>query len=327
MPLPFTLRQLEIFDAVIRSGSLSAAARELTTAQSSVSSAIDELERQIGQHLLVRRRAQGVWPTAAGRQLHREARTVLRAATEAGRILQERDGQLRGPLTVGVYQTLAPYLLPLILGDFARAHPLVELSFAEVRHAELMAGLKDGTLDVGFTYPIGVPEGVSHQRVLTRDAHVLMPAGHRLADRTELTKADIADEPLILLGDAPSKVNTLRVLHLTEDDPRIAWVTSSMPLTRALVGVGLGVSVLVQPDASALTVDGHEVVEIPLVDAERVEVHMAWLAPAERRRPPRRITELVRFVQESLGPHMDALPVRAAAAMAPRDQSSPAGTD
>jgi len=310
VPLPFTLRQLEVFDAVVRAGSLSAAARELNTAQSSVSSSIDELERQLGQHLLVRRRAQGVWPTAVGRQLHREARTVLRAATEAGRILQERDGQLRGPLTVGVYQTLAPYILPLILGDFARTHPLVELSFEEVRHAELMSGLAAGTIDAGFTYLLDVPEGISHQPVLTRPTHVLLPADHRLARRRQVTKADIVTEPLILLGDAPSMINTRRVLELTDDDPRIAWVTSSMPLTRALVGKGLGISVLVQPDASPWTVDGHEVVEVPLVDAEHVTVHLTWLSPGERRRPPRRVLELVKFLQQALTPHIQGITER-----------------
>nr|WP_255459713.1 LysR substrate-binding domain-containing protein [Micrococcus sp. TA1] len=314
VPLPFTLRQLEVFDAVVRAGSLSAAARELTTAQSSVSAAVDELERQIGQHLLVRRRAHGVWPTAAGRQLHREARAILRAADEAGRVLQERDGHLRGPLTVGIYQTLAPYILPTILGDFAAEHPGVELSFEEVRHADLLAGLTAGTIDVGFTYLLETPEGISHQPVLTRPTHVLLPAGHRLAGRQELTKADIAEEPLILLGDAPSMLNTRRVLELTENDPRIAWVTSSLPLTRALVGKGLGISVLVQPDASPWTVDGHEVVEIPLVDAERVTVYMTWLAPAERRRPPRRVTELVNFLHASLEPRIQAIATRREAA-------------
>ncbi len=308
MALPFTLRQLEIFDAVVRTGSLSAAARELTTAQSSISSAIDELERQVGQRLLVRRKAQGAWPTAAGRQLHRESAIVLRTAMEAGRILQERDGQLRGPLTVAVYDTLAPYILPMILTDFARAHPLVELAFVETDHDGLMAGLRSGAIDVGFTYPHDVPPEIDHELILHRKPHVLLPADHRLAGHSRLTLEDIADEPLIMLGNTPSKANTLRVLGLAERDPRIAWETTSLPLTRALVGAGLGISILVQPDASPWTVDGHPVVEVPFeVDADDVRVHVAWLRPVERRRPPRRVTELVTFARERFTPHIDAI--------------------
>ncbi|MEW1980462.1 LysR substrate-binding domain-containing protein [Citricoccus sp. NPDC079358] len=305
MALPFTLRQLEIFDAVVRTGSLSAAARDLHTAQSSVSSAIDELEKQVGQRLLVRRKAQGAWPTAAGRQLHREAGIVLHTAQEAGRILQERDGQLRGPLTIGVYQTLAPYVLPLLLGDFAAEHPLVELSFVEVQHAELMAGLTSGAIDVGFTYLHEVPAEVDHQPILERPPYVLMPADHPLADRPSVTLADLTAEKIILLGDAPSKANTLRDLATTEDDERIAWVTSSLPLTRALVGKGLGVAILVQPDASPWTVDGHPVVEVPLhVQDGNVFVHIAWLKPQARRRPPRRITEMVTFAETNFSSHI-----------------------
>lgn len=311
MALPFTLRQLEIFDAVVHSGSLSAAARELTTAQSSVSSAIDELERQVGQRLLVRRKAQGAWPTAAGRQLHREAGIVLRTAQEAGRILQERDGQLRGPLTVGVYGILAPYILPMILVDFAEAHPLVELSSVEVRHAELMAGLASGAIDVGFTYPHEIPAGIEHEEILNTQPRVLLPAHHRLARRDTVAVADIAGEPLVLLGDAPSKSNTLDLLGITEQDPRIRAVTSSMVLTRALVGKGLGVAALVQPEASPWTVDGHPVIEVPFaVGHNRSQIHVAWLKPAERRRPPRRITELVAFTQERMADHIDRIDKR-----------------
>ncbi|MFC7401390.1 LysR substrate-binding domain-containing protein [Citricoccus sp. GCM10030269] len=311
MSLPFTLRQLEIFDAVVRTGSLSAAARELTTVQSSVSSAIDELERHVGQRILVRRKAQGAWPTAAGRQLHREAAIVLRTAHEAARILQERDGQLRGPLTIGVYQTLAPYILPLILGDFAEAHPLIELDFVEVRHAELTAGLTSGAIDVGFTYPHEMPGVIAHRAVLETQPRALLPAHHRWAQQKTVTVEDLAEEPLILLGDAPSKASTLDLFGITEDDPRIKAVTSSIVLTRALVGRGLGVATLVQPDASPWTVDGQPVVEVPLaVSADRSRVHVAWLRPAERRRPPRRITELVAFVEERLPAHIGRIDER-----------------
>jgi DNA-binding transcriptional LysR family regulator len=308
MSLPFTLRQLEIFDAAVRTRSLSGAARELHTAQSSISSAIDELERQLGQRLLMRRKSQGAWPTAAGRQLHREAAQLLRSAQEAGRSLQERDGQLRGPLVVGVYQTLAPYILPLILGDFAAKHPLVDMAFVEAHHAELMSRLLAGSIDVALTYLHEVPEEISHQPILHRPPYVLVPAGHRLAGHQVLTVRDIAQEPLVLLGDSPSKANTLRVLGISEHDSRIRWVTSSLPLTRALVGKGLGVAVLVQPDVSPWAVDGNEVVEVPLeVDADDVQVHVAWLRPAERHRPPRRITELVAFIEQRFTAHISAI--------------------
>lgn len=305
MALPFTLRQLEIFDAVVRAGSLSAAAGELTTAQSSVSSAIDELERQVGQRLLVRRKAQGAWPTAAGRQLHREAVSILRSAQEAGRMLQERDGRLRGPLAVGVYHVLAPYILPMILADFGRAHPQVELSSAEVRHTELMAGIASGAVDVGFTYPHEIPDGVDREEVLRGRPRVLFPAGHPLARCSSVTVRDISQEPVILLGGIPSKTNTLDLLGITEQDPRIRAVASTVVLMRALVGRGLGVAVMFHPDASPCTVDGHAVVEVPLdVEFDRAHVHAVWVRAAERRRPPRRITELVSFMRQGMSGHV-----------------------
>jgi DNA-binding transcriptional LysR family regulator len=214
-------------------------------------------------------------------------------------------------MSIGVYQTLAPYVLPLILKEFARAHPLVEISFIETQQAGLMSALTSGSIDVVFSYPHEVPAEVAHRVILERSPHVLLPADHRLAGRESLSLWDIADEPLILLGDAPSKAITLRVLGISSQDPRIRWETSSRSLARALVGAGLGVTTLVQPDASPWTIDGLPLVEVPLlVSVPDVHVHVAWLKPAEGQRSPRRVSELVTFMHEHFPQHIQRIDER-----------------
>src|SRR5699024_6525151 len=93
--LPFTLRQLEIFLSVIENRTSSAAAKDLHTAQSSISAAVNELEYQVGHQLIIRLKAQVTWPTTAGGQLYRDTVELLRSAEETARHLQERDGQVR----------------------------------------------------------------------------------------------------------------------------------------------------------------------------------------------------------------------------------------
>jgi len=310
MAPPFTLRQLEIFRSVLETGTISAAAQALHTAQSSVSAAINELEKQVGQQLLIRRKAQGTWPTTAGRQLYRDAVELLQIAEEAARHLEERDGKIRGLISIGIFATLSPYVVPLILTEFRSRHPLVELEFHEEDHDELITKLHQGIYDVALSYLESNPpsEELAQQEITTRATHVLMSARHRLAQYEFVTLKDIEQEPLILLGHTPSRDNTLRLLGLKISDPRIAWVTSSMPLTRALVGHGLGVSLLVQPDASVKTADGIELTQVPL-QAEKSTAYLGviWRKPAHHRRPPRRITSLIQFCTEEIGSHIDAI--------------------
>src|SRR5690625_1321211 len=310
MTPPFTLRQLEIFRSVLETGTISAAAQALHTAQSSVSAAINELEKQVGQQLLIRRKAQGTWPTTAGRQLYRDAVELLKMAEEAARHLEERDGKIRGLISIGIFATLPPYVGPLMLTEFRSRHPLIKLEFHEEDHDELITKLHEGIYDVALSYlePKPPSEELAQQEITTRATHVLMSARHRLAQYEFVTLKDIEQEPLILLGHTPSRDNTLRLLGLEINDPRIAWVTSSIPLTRALVGHGLGVSLLVQPDASVKTADGIELTQVPL-HAEKSTAYLGviWRKPAHHRRPPRRITSLVQFCTEEIGSHIDAI--------------------
>src|SRR6516164_5007226 len=99
------MHQLRYFVAVAQTGSFSRAAEHCYVSQPSLSQQIQKLERGVGQRLFDR----------LGR------RAVL---TDAG----ERQG---GRLSVGAIPTVAPYLLPLVLGRFLRQHPLAELTIHE----------------------------------------------------------------------------------------------------------------------------------------------------------------------------------------------------
>ncbi|MGO1181561.1 MAG: LysR substrate-binding domain-containing protein [Micrococcaceae bacterium] len=304
--IPFTFRQLEIFCVVVEQQSATAAAKQLHVAQSSVSASLAELERLVGRQLLMRKQARGTWPTAAGKQLYREATVLLHAGREMHGRLQERDGQIRGPLTIGLYRTLAPYIAPLLLTEFAQAHPNTNVTIVEGDQPELFDDLNAGNLDAAITYRTPTSSGIAGALVTARRPHVLLSAQHRFAQQEALTLQEIEEEPLVLLADTPSRDHTLELLGISLDSPRIALTATSMPLTRALVGHGLGVTILVQPDASSVTVDGMPVVEIPLkTNAAPTATHLYWRTSALERRPPRRVMTLLSFCRERLDVNRD----------------------
>src|SRR5699024_2476837 len=139
------------------------------------------------------------------------------------RHLQERDGQVRGKISIGIFETLSPYVIPLILTKFRRKHPLVELEFHEEDHDELIEKLQLGAYDVALTYldPEPPSNNLSQQTITTRNTHVLMHQGHHLAHEKSLSLTEIESEPLILLGQTPSRDNTLRLLGITINHPRV----------------------------------------------------------------------------------------------------------
>ena len=112
MPLRFTLRQLEYLVAVGECGSIVLGAERVNVSSPSISTAIAQLEQDLGLQLFVRRHAQGLSLTDAGRRMVAEAQSVLAAAGRMTDLASEITGSLRGPLTVGCLQTVAQMLLP-----------------------------------------------------------------------------------------------------------------------------------------------------------------------------------------------------------------------
>ena len=107
----YSLRQLAYFVAVAETGTLAGASSTLHVSASALSLALDELDRALGAQLTVRRRAQGVRLTPAGRETLRRARRLLREAGELADAAGGDPGDVAGTVQVGCYTTLAPSLL------------------------------------------------------------------------------------------------------------------------------------------------------------------------------------------------------------------------
>ena len=82
MQLRFTLRQLEYFTVTAQTGSIAATSRILNVSSPSISTALSQLEKDLGAVLFVRRRPQGLSLTEAGRTLSAQAEIILNNATE-----------------------------------------------------------------------------------------------------------------------------------------------------------------------------------------------------------------------------------------------------
>ncbi len=125
-----TLRQFRYFMAVCESGSVAAAARMISIAQSAITKSILELEGSLGMALFART-AKGMALTQAGYRFQASARKVISAVAEAGMLDRGRPEALTGSLTIGVTSLVAGYYLADLFARFQRSHASVRIGVVE----------------------------------------------------------------------------------------------------------------------------------------------------------------------------------------------------
>ena len=274
--IPFTLRQLEYFDATASEGSLAAAAQRCNVSASALALALGELESQLSLQLFVRRKAKGVTLTPAGSRLLSLARLILSGAESLAADAWQVSSSLSGRFAIGCFPTLAPFFLPGIMQAFQGNYPALALDLVEAPAPELGELLLQGRIDVALMYSVDVSPQFTFDAVREYRPYVIVAAGHPLASRGRIQLGELVSEPLILLDVHPSRLNTEHIFGSLDLLPRIGHTTTSFELVRCLVARGLGFSVLFQRPASTLTYDGNALAILEL--DERVEGTVVGLA-------------------------------------------------
>src|SRR5262249_42932400 len=136
--MKITLRQMAVFDAITRLGSVSLAAREVALTQSAASMALRDLERNLGGEPFHRHRKRLVL-NDAGRRLRPRVRSVLLGARDIE--LSADAGGHQGALLVGASSTIGHYLLPAICDGFMRDHPGVSIALTVLPAVDIIKGV------------------------------------------------------------------------------------------------------------------------------------------------------------------------------------------
>ena len=191
--LGLELRHLRVFLAVIKYGGITRAARRMHIAQSAVSQAIKQLERECGIQLL-ERRPDGVRPTPAGEQLAHHARRILDAVEVLEGDMASYRGHAKGVVSVGVMSSIAVLLMGPLIRSVDRELPDVSLRVQEGVADELLEALRLERLDlVVLLSPIDAEElPVVHTGDLPLS--IVVAPDHPLADRGKVALADLAEE-------------------------------------------------------------------------------------------------------------------------------------
>ncbi|NLT25463.1 MAG: LysR family transcriptional regulator [Microbacteriaceae bacterium] len=266
MPASFTLTQLRYFVVVARLEHMTHAATELSVTQSTLSSAISQLEREVDAQLFDRLPRRGLRLTDAGRALLTRSLRLLEDADLLGDSLHDEPTELAGELTVGIYAPITPFRAPTLLHEFEQRHPRVALTFLEGDQQSLQHALRTGRCEVALMYDLGVGDDYSRRVIDLIPPHVIVPEGHRSAGRAEASLREFADEPLILLSIPHTRDYYLSLFARLGIEPKVRHAPLGYETVRSFVALGQGYSVLNHWVEHGMTYAGTRVVPIALSD-------------------------------------------------------------
>jgi len=238
------LHQLRYFCAVADNGSFSRAAEKCHVSQPSLSQQVQKLESELGGRLFDRL-GRSVRLTDLGEAFLPRARSVLHELSSAKDELTERLQSEAGPVVVGAIPTVAPYWLAQRLASFARKFPKVQLTIAEEITPVLLQRLRAGSVDLAvLALPIRGHEFDSHP-LFTERLHAALPKAHKFARRPSVQLADLRHDPFLFLRDGhcfrDTSVAACDRAHL---DPRVVFESGHLSSLLAMVGAGMGVSLV-----------------------------------------------------------------------------------
>jgi len=264
-----SLRQLQIFDAIVRLGSFTRAAKELYITQPTVSMQIKKLERSVGLPLFEQIGKQN-YLTEAGKIIRMHTQQVLDALANMEMEIADIQGLKTGHLRLAVVTT-AKYFAPRALGKFCELYPGVDVSLKVTNRERLLQRLEDNADDL---YILGHPpqsNDVIFEPYLDNPLVVLAPRNHPLAGKVDIEPKQLAEYPFIMREPGSgTRMATEEFFTQHKTELNIRMELGSNEAIKHAIDAGLGISVL---SIHTLNLEG---VKGPLVRLDVKGFPLSW---------------------------------------------------
>jgi len=263
--------------AIADTGKFGDAARAVNVSQPSLSAQVAEMEASLGVQLVERSR-RGAMLTAAGDELVRRARNILREVEDLKAVAKFGRNALSGRLRLGVLPTVGPYFLPLASRELHKRFPELRLSVREERTVDLDEHLQAGDFDTIISSPID-HENIHHEPLFSEHLYVCAPAEDPLSDgEGPVRLKDLKGRSLLTLGQGHRLNAIIRDLAAASGaEVSAEYEGTSLDAIRLMAELGAGVAIL--PSLYALSEASRDrglnarVIDHPLA---RREVSLIW---------------------------------------------------
>ena len=268
-----TLRQMQIFETVVRLGSYTRAAEELHLTQPTVSMQIKKLSETMG-HTLLEQLGRHIQPTLAGQEVYKAARDILERMLLLGEATVELDNVVRGPLRIAVITT-AKYFMPHLLGEFIARYPLVEPRLTVTNRSKVIERLKSNEDDLLIMGQVPENLDVEAHPFIDNKLVVVANTSHPLCRKKNISLKELSEQRFVV-REAGSGTRMAVDRLLEEQSLKInpfMELGSSEAIKQAVMA-GLGLSVLSRHNLRLEL----EAKQIAVLDVEGFPLVRSWYA-------------------------------------------------
>jgi LysR family transcriptional regulator for metE and metH len=236
-----TLRQLRALAAVAKHGSVTAAAKQLHLTQPAVTLQIQNLQTLAGLPL-IQRTSEGMLLTDAGRNVLALSERIEAAIRDCETSIEMIAGKTAGRISIGAVST-AKYFVPFMISGFSQLYPNVDVTLSIGNRQEIGTALRGYDLDIAI---MGRPPADIDMNVHLIGDHphvIIAPTGHRLARKTRIAPADLANETFLTREPGSGTRGLMEQLFETARiSPTIGMAMSSNETIKQAVIAGLGIA-------------------------------------------------------------------------------------
>ncbi|MCF6224749.1 MAG: LysR substrate-binding domain-containing protein [Xanthomonadales bacterium] len=238
------IRALQYFVALADLRNFSRAAEACFVTQPTLSIQIRKLEEELGVQL-IERAPRKIMLTEVGTDIAERAREIIHDVEQLKAIARRATDPGTGILRLGIFPTLAPYLLPHVVPGIRKAFPKLQLQMFEEKTADVLQLLKRGKLDAGILALPVDEEQLSFEVLFDEPFVAAMPASHPLANSKYLSLNDLRGQDLLLLEEGHClRDHALEVCSMVSATEKLNFQATSLETLRMMVAADVGVTLL-----------------------------------------------------------------------------------
>lgn len=291
--------RIETFLRIVRTGSVTKAARSLGLSQPALTERLHALEREVGAELFLRSH-RGVRLSDAGRALLPHAERAVGALDEGRRSVERvRRGEVER-LALGAAPAVSTYSLPGALRRFQLAHPGAHLTVRTGHSEEILELVLSEEVDVGIVREIRHPE-VEVEALYEDDLVLVVQRSHPFAERGRIRIAELAREHLVMF-DRASSYNELTQALFREAgvEPRGIIELDNIEAAKRCVTSGLGVALL--PRQSVRDELASRLLRpVAMAGARPIRRRIVAIRKRDAGPPPPAVAEILQLIREQGG--------------------------
>lgn len=195
-----TLTQLEYIVAVDTYRHFGRAAENCFITQPTLSMQIKKLEEDL-EVIIFDRSRHPLMPTDVGQRIIDQSRIVLKQNEEINNIVKDHKNLVSGLIRIGIIPTMAPYLLPIFIGNYKKKYPNIFIKVIEQTTENIVTLLHKDLIDVGILATPLKEEKINEKPIFYEEMLIYANQSHPLHKLKEITVKDIATPEIWLLSD------------------------------------------------------------------------------------------------------------------------------